>query len=206
MGRRRQKKENNAGFSLVELLVSIAILAVVSAAIFEFVMVAIRNYQQGTREVEVQYEAQLVMNQLQDLLIDARRGVTYTYYTNSASEGTMILSDADIPEGTVKGKRVIVYHTDCYYVLDWVAEQQKILYSEYSKNEAGDWVVDPEAAGVLMAEYVQDFSADLSLVHRNNCIGFDLVFDNEREYRVTQNVKLRNQVSVNVSRTELYRD
>lgn len=196
MNNMKQLKENNAGFSLVEMLVAIAIFSVVSVAFFQFLMVAIRHYQQGTREVEVQYEAQLVTNQLQDMLIDAKQGVSY------AVNGTLVRSDADAPAGTVTSKEVFIYNTDRYYVIEWKAADRELLYSEYSRTPEGTW--DTVASDVLMAEYVSEFSVDLTFFDRNNGIGLDLLFDNEREYRVMQNVKLRNQVSVNATLAEIY--
>ena len=55
-----------------------------------------------------------------------------------------------------------------------------------------------------MAEYVRDFSVDLSAFERNNSLGLDLLFDNAQEYRILQNVKLRNQVLINKSLSQVY--
>lgn len=197
MSKTKRMKKDNYGFSLMELVISMAIVSIVSVAVFEFVMVATRHYQRETREVELQYEAQLTMNQLQDMLIDATKGVSYM-----VNGSTLILSDSEIPAGPVTSKQVIVYNTDRYYVIEWRADQEKILYSEYSRNADNTWNLI--ADNILMAEYVHQFSADLSFFDRNNSIGLDVVFNNEREYRMMQNVKLRNQVSVNASVTELY--
>ncbi len=199
MKRTKHKKMNNSGLSLIELVVSIAIFSIASVAIFEFVMVAIRHYQKGTSEVEVQYEAQLAMNQLQDLLIDANRGVTYM-----VNGSTAILSDAEIADGTVTDKQVFIYNADRYYVIEWIAAEREILYSEYIRNADGSWVADADAHDALLAEYVREFSVDLSSVQQNNCIELKIYFDNDREYQVTQNVKLRNKVSVNAPLAEMY--
>lgn len=197
MDKKKPMKKNNSGFSLIELVVSIAILAIVSAAIFEFVMVAIKHYQKETREVELQYEAQLAMNQLQDLLIDATKGVSYT-----VNGSTLIQSDGDIAGVAVTSKEITIYNTERYYVVTWKADQEKLFYSEYSRQADGTWKTEADA--VLMADYVNRFSADLTFFERNNSIGLDILFDNDKDYRVMQNVKLRNQVTLNASRADLY--
>lgn len=198
MEKKRQIKDDNAGFSLVELLVAIAIFSIVSIAFFEFLTVAIKHYQKETMEVEIQYEAQLAVNQLQDLMIDAKKGVSYT-----VNGITGIKSDADIVAGTtVNSKEVTIYNTDRYYIVKWNAADRELVYSEYKLESDGTWteVADEQ----LMAEYISEFSVDLSLYDRNGSVGIDALFEKDREYRVTQNVKLRNQVSVNATLADLY--
>lgn len=197
MGKKQSLKENNAGLSLVELLVSIAIFSIVSIAFFEFLMVAVRHYQKEKTEVEVQYEAQLTVNQLQDLLVDAKKGVSYL-----VNDRDFILNDDGIVTGDVESKQLIVYDTDRYYKITWSAAQERLLYSEYIQKNDGAW--DEVAGDVLMAEYVREFSVDLSSFERNNSLGLDLLFDNAQEYRVLQNVKLRNRVLINKSLGQVY--
>uniref|UniRef100_UPI0040578E2E PilW family protein n=1 Tax=Acetatifactor sp. TaxID=1872090 RepID=UPI0040578E2E len=198
MEEKRQIKNDNAGFSLVELLVAIAIFSIVSIAFFEFVMVALKHYQKETMEVEIQYEAQLAVNQLQDLMIDAKKGVSYT-----VNGMLSVRSDAEIPAGTtVNSKEVIVYNANRYYVVKWNAADRELVYSEYLREADATWTTVADEQ--LMAEYISDFSVDLSLYERNQSIGIDALFEKDREYRVTQNVKLRNQVSINAALADIY--
>lgn len=194
----RKIRKNQKGFSLIELIVAMAILFIVSAAIFEFVIVASRHYQKETREVNLQYEAQLTMNQLQDLLIDATRGVTYS--VNGGTE--KILSDSEITVTGITSKQLTVYNTDRYYIVKWVASDGRLLYSEYSREADGSFT--EITRDVLMAEYIHDFAADLTDLENGSSIRLDIVFDNGRTYEVAQNVTLRNRVSVNAAESELY--
>ena len=193
-----RRKINNKGLSLVELIVAIGILAIASAAIFEFAITASKHYQQGTKEVQLQYEAQLTMNQLQDLLIDATKGVSYSVNGDTHR----ILSDADITEASVTAKQLTVYNEDKYCVIKWDVAQEQLLYSEYNREPDDSFTA--VAVDVLMGEYVHAFSVDLSQMERGKTIRLDVVFNNEREYQVTQNVTLRNKVKVNGSLSEIY--
>ena len=196
---RKAKQLNNAGFSLVELLVAIAIFAIISTAFYEFALMAMRHYQKGAMDVEVQYEAQLAMNQLQDLVIDSSKGISYTVNGSTS----YILSDSEIPTGTtVTNKQIALYNTDGYYVVEWSAADKKLYFSEYESDGVGGWTTVTNR--VLMAEYVRDFSVDLSSFTRNNSVELDLVFHKDRKYQVTQTVKVRNQVAVNKTRVDLY--
>lgn len=191
-------KKNNSGFSLIELVVAIAVLSIVSTAIFQFMIVSSKHYQKQTREVELQFEAQLAMNQLQDLVIDAAKGISYSV---NGSAGK-ILKDDEITVSSVTSKQITAYHTDKYYIVKWDAATQRLLYSEYRREADNSWT--KIAGDVLMAEYVKSFSADLSETEKSGNIRFDVVFNNEREYKVTQNVTLRNRVRVNASLSDMY--
>lgn len=200
MKRQRQHKLNNAGYSLVEVIVALAIVSIAAAAIFEFAIVSSKQYQKETLEAEVQYEAQLVMNQIQDLLIDASEGVAYAYSTSDGGAQALILSDDEIGAGVAANfKYLTVYNDDKYYVLKWDAGQEKIFYSKYN---AADSALEEDDA--LMAEFVHSFSVDISQLEENHSVRLNVTFDNDREYQVTQNVTLRNKVVVNKPASEVY--
>lgn len=202
MKRRTQGKLNNAGYSLVEVIVALAIVTIAATAIFEFALVASKQYQKETLEAEVQYEAQLVMNQLQELLIDASEGVSYAYTVSGGSD-SLILSDAEIAAGvTVKDKYLTVYNDDKYCVLKWASGEQKLFYSEYRKDGTGSFTQSADEE--LMADLVQAFTVDLTQLEKNHSVRLDVTFSNQREYRVMQNVTLRNRVVVNKPISEVY--
>lgn len=200
-------KENNKGFTLIELIIALTIVTIVSVAVFSFAIVSSRTYQKQTKEVELQYESQLAMNQVQELLIDANRGVAYSY--NAVNQGTaaiietqMVHNDSEIPAGTtVETKEIAVCNQDKYYVIQWVADEHRLYYYEYKYNSTGYDII---ADKVLMAEYVQSFSADLADMDKNGSISLDVVFRRDNDYRVTQNVKLRNKVGVNKALSVYY--
>ena len=73
---------NNKGFSLIELLVALAILAVAGVAIAGFVMNTSHSYSQTNTEIKLQYEQQLAVNQIRDMIVESDRGI----YFDSASK------------------------------------------------------------------------------------------------------------------------
>lgn len=75
----------NAGLSLVELIITIAILAVVGTAIGQFVLVGLNSYKHANNEVSVQQEAQMAMNQMTDVIIDTAGSVNCYVYTAGGS-------------------------------------------------------------------------------------------------------------------------
>ena len=63
-------KKNNKGFSLVELIVVIAILAFVGGAIIAFMLTSFRSYQRVNVDSTLANEVQLTMNRLENMIMD----------------------------------------------------------------------------------------------------------------------------------------
>ena len=185
-------KRDNSGFSLVEIIAALAVLAVASVAILQFLNTSTIHYQKENSEVEVQYEAQVATNQITDLLIDAKKGVKYAY-----NGSNLILSDADITNmSLMTSKELTIENDDVRYVLTWVKADKKLYYSDYTYDSlTSAWVLGTDT--VLMAEYVENFSVDLTNTATNGVVRLKLLFKRDREYEITQNVTIRNKVSVN---------
>ncbi len=54
-------QKQNSGFSLVELIIAIAILVIVTGAVCSFIIITSRNYANGNNDISVQQEAQLAL-------------------------------------------------------------------------------------------------------------------------------------------------
>ena len=75
---RRMNKSNNmknSGFTLVELVIVMAILGILGLAVVCFIGTSTKQFKYASKDVDLQYEAQLTMNQIGDLIIDALKGV-----------------------------------------------------------------------------------------------------------------------------------
>ena len=86
----RSKSTNNKGYSLVELVITIAIFSIIMVAIIMMMRSTLASYRDGLFETSLQEEAQMVANQVADILIDAN--------SLSGSGGSYIVGT---PEGTV---------------------------------------------------------------------------------------------------------
>ena len=206
MGYRDIKKEkiNNKGFSLVELLVAVALVAVVGTAVFGFMTVGARTFTSTSSEVNLQSESQLAFNQMQDLIIDTAVGIDYGYlpagsvldpedYHSYAGNWTTV-----IPAGTAcEAKKLVMYNLDNVYELTWVKADEKLYYTEYTTDTSVTTEVrrvEPAVEShVLLAEYVKDFDADLSLMQAKRIIRLDTVYEKSgKEYTSSHNITLRN--------------
>lgn len=121
--RKALSKLNNAGISLVEIMVTIAILGVVGGIVIGFLQSGTKSYQNTDREVDMQYDAQVLLNQVGDYVINANSGLkqkdntVYIYNTNENTLETEILS--------------------------WDSQEQILYYEKTEKvNETESTVVD----------------------------------------------------------------
>ena len=87
-------KNRNQGFSLVEILISLTILSIVGLILFSFLAVSSKTFRSVNTEVNLQYEAQLTINQLKDLMVDSNRGIVYGLQPNVGSFTPVDLEDA----------------------------------------------------------------------------------------------------------------
>ena len=68
-------EQDNKGLTLVELLVSMTVLSIVSLAIFSFMVFASKTYNKANGETNLQSEAQMTINRMENLIVSATNGV-----------------------------------------------------------------------------------------------------------------------------------
>lgn len=99
-----KRRINNRGFTLVELIVSVAILGIIALGASAFMVAGSKAYSSLNHTVRLQYEAQLAMAQLQEYTVDCATGLawdggeTALYVVNG---GTVHLFDFDETAGTL---------------------------------------------------------------------------------------------------------
>lgn len=83
--KKRLKRKNNKGFSLVELIISFAILALLALGVFGIMSASSRLFTFVDKDVNVQYKSQTAMAQFQQYFMGCSKGITvYDYESNHA--------------------------------------------------------------------------------------------------------------------------
>ena len=54
-----------------------------TGAVCSFIIITSRNYANGNNDISVQQEAQLALNQMSDVIIDATQSINYVGYDES---------------------------------------------------------------------------------------------------------------------------
>lgn len=193
-------RKDQKGFTLVELLVAVAIAAIVGGAVLGFMVIGARSFSSTSTEVNLQHEAQLAFNQLQDLLIDTTVGIEYMYGATETDE-TLVSSESDIPTGAAF-KKLRMYNTDVIYEVVWSRAESRLYYNEYDALEStdaeGNKIVVKNGVRTekeRMADDITGFSVDLTRMESKRIVRVDVEFSRSGKiYRSSHNITLRNRL------------
>jgi len=155
-------KNNDKGITLFEIVVSMAILGILSVSVVMFISVSSRNYRKTSTDVNLQYESQLAVNQIKDMVIDSNQSIAY-YGMSADNKLVAGLDDNALPlqvDGKIV-KKLYVYNTDKAYSITWEQQKQEMYYREY-EVDAATKALQPATDEVLMAKHISGFSADLN--------------------------------------------
>lgn len=170
---------NNKGYTLVELLVSMAITAVVVTIVISFLVTNSKNYTYASEEVNLQMESQTVMNQLYENIIEAN---------------WLELKDVN------SDKALLIYRsTGIDVVFLNTADKCLYLVENLTKSDVADLsVISYQKDENLMATNLSDMSmypADDESLIKDKQITLYLKFENTSlQYNVEQNIQFRNRL------------
>lgn len=167
------KREDNRGLTLVELVCTIAILSIVATAVGGVMVASAKNYQKGTTEIELQQEAQITVNQIGDLVIDATLQVSFS--------------------GTPGGDGILAIRQDStLYEVSFQATAKEIRYAEYVVDNTGA-VTNTVVSNELMTENVTLFEADATQFADSGILKLKLALEkNNRTYASDFTITSRN--------------
>lgn len=157
----RMRKENR-GLTLVELMLTFAILSIVLTVATSFMVTGSRSFTKGSADSDLQKEAELTVNQIEDMVIDVNGGLTMTDDADKA-ELVMYHSTQEPDEtGTLETKYIkesVVWEKsgDAIRYSKW-----NVTYDEGTKTYMIDGA--PLADNQLLAERVSLFEVDLDTV------------------------------------------
>lgn len=169
---KREKKRDNRGMTLVEIICAVAIFSLISATIGGVLVMTSRSYRNGSMETAVQQEAQFAANRIGDIVQDAIEA-SFTGGTNATgSFGRLVLSN-----GTNK------------YVVELADGDNRLMYGEALAS-----VADADVTGTdLLADNILSFYADTSKFAESKAVRLDMTVEEDgREYVLSYNMTARN--------------
>lgn len=159
------KKKKNRGFTLVELIISVAILGIIVIGAGTFMVAGTRTYSSLNYSVRLQYEAQLAMAQLQEYTVDCTAGMAW-----DATENALYIAN---------GSTV--------HIFDYNETAQTLSYGTGTAAENLSFTAD-----AMCAEHVADMDVELLNAGKQVEITLTMTRGN-KTYVATQVIALRNQ-------------
>lgn len=196
----QERQQKNGGFTLVEMIVAVAITAVFSAVVLTAVAAGSRLYRSISGSTRVQMDTQELTDSVEKLIVNAGESIYYAYGSGK-SPGAPISDDID---GSTDGDRTLLLCSiqknkgragiRVVDVLDWRESEQKLYYSRQEITAAGtSMLTEPSVYG----EGIREFHVDISRADRDGIIRFQLITENlGKKLRTLHTVDLRNPVKI----------
>jgi len=193
--RRKKRKLNNKGLTLIEMVIAIAIIGIFSTVVMTFITSGANFYRKVSLTTKLQSDMQTTLERIENLLLDTNVKMTYT------SGGTSISSDID--SAAAADKKLTLEQTNRVdetnpqhpvTVIEWSPSEQKLYYNEGTITD-GKLEVKQTTKAVL-TENVSGFQMDLSKAKSEGIVLFRLTLKKgDKEISQLYTVTLRNKVS-----------
>ena len=168
----RTRQTDNRGLTLIELVITVAIIAIFSGVVLTFIMTGSNTYRSTSSNAKVQMETQELVDRMEDLIIDTNRSL---YYANGTGENTGSEIKNDIKQsgdGNSDGNKTFIVcneyknndGTTSQYicdVIDWDKKDATVYYSqrEYTATSSSDDSGKNDTETAALSEDKEDVSA-----------------------------------------------
>lgn len=196
-------RKNNKGFSLVELIVVMAILAVIGGAIIGFMTTSLRSYRRVNADSNLANELQLTMNRLENLIMDCGNGISYEYQgtKEGSSVSGLVLDDGDIAgEVSVDDKILTVYDEGFRYIIKWKSVDKKLYYTKEERklNTTTNTYYFQTGEEIELAEFVDNFQISINNSKKETLVTVTVAVTRDgRQSSASNKFALRNSLAIN---------
>lgn len=192
-------RKNQKGFTLVELIIAIAILAIVTLAVCGFIVVGSRSYTSANTDIMLQQEAQLALNQISDVIIDTTDSISYGNGTELVLKDSEFSSEPDEKILVVVNKKGSNNDNDSYR-FEWSKDSETIYFntSDTVIDDTNPKPVFDDTNRAILAQHVKELHIDISQFEENRVVMISMTFRNgNKEYTTSNNVTVRNRIALN---------
>lgn len=135
------KIENNKGLTLLEMIISVAIMSIVIVTVTSFMVTGTKMFGASNNEIQLQQEVQLALSNVENRIIDAKRGI------RCDDDGTQVILTVFNDKTSTEPKEYIV----------WNRKDKKIYYA----SSASDVTLTTFPTNEVLASNVEKFEVKL---------------------------------------------
>jgi len=183
-----QRTKNNKGLSLIELIVAMAIFAIAGIAISAFIVFASRNFATSNSNVKLQYEQQIVVNRVRDMILETSRGINFSESENKL----LVMSENPSPTFDSEGKAV----NPCLITEIRLDKDTQKLYTASIAVGRDFKISDGLSFGneILISDNVSKFEMNLDDIESGKVVLTMGFIVNDHEVEVNPVIALRNMI------------
>ena len=193
--RRKKRKLNNKGLTLIEMVIAIAIIGIFSTVVMTFITSGANFYRKVSLTTKLQSDMQTTLERIENLLLDTNVKMTYTSGSTSINSDINSTAAADKKltlEQTNRADETSPQHP--VTVIEWQPSDQKLYYNEGTITD-GKLEIKQTTRAVL-TENVSGFQVDISKAKSEGIVLFRLTLKKgDKEISQLYTVTLRNKVS-----------
>ncbi len=181
-------RKDNRGLTLIELIVTVAIMMIFSGVVLVFLTGSSGSYRKVSKTAQAQMSIQDVQDELETLVIDANNCVYYAKGTGNeiTNSGEAVLDDVDAP----------LEESKTFYIGNQT-ESDEISYERIEWDRTNQTLTYYSADGTasLLSENVIGFSADIHRAEKEHIVRFRITIEIQgKAISNIRTVTLRNQV------------
>ena len=183
---------NQKGLSLIEVVVSLAIMSIVLAMLFQFVQIGLNTSTNATTVANVQKEAQTSVNQLKDWIMETNRGIVCYGKSSEYDQAVAIYNGGEEEENYVQ-------------ILFYRKSEKWLYYDKINISSSGFRGTESEIVKLakdistrnawkdyLFSQFVKSFQLDITQMMQQK-VTLVIQYENKGKfYQVNSLIKLRN--------------
>ena len=199
--------KDKKGFTLVELIISMAVFVIVAGVVTVFMLNGTNSFNRTKKELDIQIQTQTLINQLDDMIRSANCVKYVKISSGSDTINTLTIYEIDemtvtptatpgigatptpSPIAGVDPTKIIKKVVKSKKVVYWLSSGTKMYYKEY-KDDTTPVVYDASDDN-LLADYITGFDA----VKTESAVKINLKMKNgTNKYSISETASMRNRM------------
>ena len=182
----------------MELIVALAIFAIAGIAIYGFVSFSTRTFTESNKNVKLQYEQQIVVNRVHDIILETSRGISFDKTTHKL----LVFSDNPSYDPSITDVSNPASVKSIITQIRWDETTNTLMIGEFKSNASklSDITISAENE---LGNNVTNFEVDLSKLDSGR-VTMSITFKTgEKEVTVNPVISLRNMITKVDDETDL---